>query len=306
MKISGPVSYHKLKINDNIFIHLFADAHIGNHKYNCKELYNDEDYTITNFLLNIYQNSRDISFYFEGHPESNKPADSLNDFLTDSNKEFRNINESLNNNQIFFTDRRQDNNLLRFDELTNKYQSLIAEFNFINDMMLDYDKTPIHMQIDLFNKYKIVINRLFEIITPLINVIKSYWKAILNDNKEFNQNINNFIKSPNPTLFEIIKKQFQNLHRDAVDYYTCDSIIGEIQNGRKNFILYFGFAHIDNIKNILKFFYKDLPFNLVETKHKLDNRCLDLNIDSFNDLLANTFNIENKNGGKKQKKKQKK
>ncbi len=46
MKISEPISYHKLKINNNIFVYLFANVHEDDHKYNCKEIYNEEDYTI--------------------------------------------------------------------------------------------------------------------------------------------------------------------------------------------------------------------------------------------------------------------
>ncbi len=105
MKISGPVSYHKLKINDTLLLHFFADAHLEDHKYN------NEDYTINDFLLNIYRNTNNIVFYFEGHPEPEKPADRFNDFLTDSNKEFRNeLNRKglSTTNKILFTDMREN------------------------------------------------------------------------------------------------------------------------------------------------------------------------------------------------------
>jgi hypothetical protein len=73
-------------------------------------------------------------------------------------------------------------------------------------------------------------------------------------------------------------------------------------NGGKNFILYFGYEHIDNIISILYSIFSRYSPELVKTKHKVNNRCLDLNITTFNDLLSNSFNINNIVGGQKIKK----
>ncbi len=154
----------------------------------------------------------------------------------------------------------------------------------------------------IFNKYKNFIEPLFDFVTPLIKLIRPYWTSIVNDKNQFYKDIDTFSTNSSNDLFIKIKNQFTSLHRDAVDFYTCEMIVAEANNNNKNFILYFGYDHIDNIIRILTDIYRTFPIEKLQTQHKENNRCLDLKITNFDDLLSNSFNAKNIIGGKKPKK----
>lgn len=262
IKISAPIFYYKMIKND-IEIHLFADKHEGNYINSCLDIYNHEDYTISDFLYKLYKIEKNNVFLLEGSPDINSKSDEFIDYLTDSVLKFRNL--KLNNkstNEIYLTDLRECVKFKGFNMIIPLIDFAIKNnnSNYISSSAIFSNYIKYFNNINPIIKKHINIKKLeikWKNIEGKINILKELYKKFKEDYR------NNIISTE-------INKIFKDISSSLVDYPTINIIL---KSNKKKFILYYGWRHIDNMIEILKDFGFETRLN---TKYNENNRCLEL------------------------------